>query len=103
MSGSNNGKTILIYDSVKYFVPYFFEKGIPAYPLFRELPWPARLLRKLCFIFGLPKNTWYGGWKNELHDASKLVIFSTQYNDVLNYIKSAAPHLRVIYWYWNPV
>ncbi len=102
MNKNSYGKTILIYDSVKYFVPYFFEKGLPAYPLFRELPLFVRLLRKLYFIFGLPKNTWYAGWKNELHNAEKIIIFSTQYNDVLNYIKLVAPHVRVIYWYWNP-
>src|ERR1700739_3916662 len=103
MSGNNKGKTILIYDSVKYFVPYFFEKGLPAYPLFRELTLFARFLRKFYFILGLPKKTWYADWKNELYHTEKIIIFSTQYTDVLDYIKLAAPDVRVIYWYWNPV
>jgi hypothetical protein len=103
MDKYNDRKPILIYDSLKYFVPFFNKKGIKTYSLFSKLAFIPRLLRKIFFILKMPETIWYSEWKNELADAKTVIIFSSEYNKVLKFIKSINPEIRVIYWYWNPV
>jgi len=99
----NNKNVIFIYDEPKYFIPFLKDKGILAYPLFKELSLSLRIIRKLFFLFRLPKNTWYADWKYHLHSATTIIVFSTEYIEALSYIKAINPELRIIFWYWNPV
>ncbi len=103
MNNEENKNVIFIYDDPQYFIPFFKQKGILAYPLFKELSLAFRIIRRLFFILRLPKNVWYGEWKYKLLNATTIIVFSIEYIEALTYIKSINPQLRVVFWYWNPV
>jgi hypothetical protein len=111
MTGKDERKPILIYNSNKYFIPFFIQKGIPTYTLFREISFTARVLRKISTFIGIPKSAWYSKWPDKVKASSSVIIFADAYRvnnpkeatDLFKYIKNINPAIRIIYWYWNPV
>jgi hypothetical protein len=99
---SINKKVILLYNSIDYLVPFFKQKGILAYPAYRELSFFFRIVRKFCLFVGLPKSIWYGSWKHRLDEVTTIICFSTNPIDSLEYIKYKHPQIRLVYWYWDP-
>lgn len=78
------------------------EKGIDAYPLFKEIPSFLRPLRGLYEFLGLKRTVWYGGWKDRLETIDTIIVFSNEFIDILEYIRIKFPHIKIIIWYWNP-
>jgi hypothetical protein len=103
MNNGDNKDIVLIYGEPRYFNSFIQQKGILIYPLFKDISLSLRIIRKLFFILNLPKNLWYAGWKYKLRKAKAVLIFSVEYIEVLYYIKSLNPEIRIIFWYWNPV
>lgn len=99
---NTNKKVILLYNSIDYFVPFFKQKGILAYPSYRELSIFLRIVRKFFLFIGLPKSIWYGSWKYRLNEVTTIICFSTNPIESLEYVKSVNPQIRLIYWYWDP-
>ncbi|MBL4677491.1 MAG: hypothetical protein JKY70_15005 [Mucilaginibacter sp.] len=97
-------RTIIIYDSIEYFVPFFKKKGLLTFPLYKKLSSTAlRFIRKIFMTLNLPEGFWYGEWKKKIKSANTIIIFSSKYAKVFPYIKKHHPNIRVILWYWNPV
>ncbi|NDP26339.1 MAG: hypothetical protein GZ087_02770 [Flavobacterium sp.] len=97
-----NKKVILLYNSIDYFVPFFEQKGVLSYPSYRNLSFVLRIVRKIFFLLGLPKSIWYGNWTKSLDEVSTVICFSTNPIESLEYIKTVHPHIRLIFWYWDP-
>ncbi|WP_312364458.1 hypothetical protein [Sphingobacterium sp.] len=95
-------KTIIIYNSVKYFLPFFNQKGIKAYPVYKEVGFLSQILRKVFGYLGLNRYYWYGEWKNQLSNTSvsNVVIFANDEDDIWNTLRNRG--LSIIFWYWNP-
>ena len=103
MSKGDSKDIILIYDEPRYFNTFIQQKGISIYQLLKDQPLLFRIIRRLFFILKLPKNIWYSEWKHKLREAKTILIFSVKHVEVLYYIKSINPEIRIIFWYWNPV
>ncbi|MFP7655881.1 hypothetical protein [Chryseobacterium proteolyticum] len=99
----NNDRTLIIYDSVKYFVPFIKDKGIKCFSSFRTVTKSEKIFRKLSFVAKVNEKEWYGEWKNYLISVDRVIIFATNRYDYIDYIAVHYPHIRIIVWYWNPV
>ncbi len=95
---------LIIYNSVSYFVPFMEEKGYTVSTVFKEIPAYLRIIRRIAFQLNLPfKKLWFKEWACNLDSFSKVIFFSTNPIDGLQYIKKTRPDLEVVYWYWNPI
>ena len=99
----NVERTLLIYDSVKYFIPFIEDKGIKCFPSFRTVNKLEKVLRKISFKTGFYKKEWYGEWKNQLNNIDTVLIFATNRYDFIQYLADNYPDKKIIVWYWNPV
>lgn len=99
----NLDKTLIIYDSIQYFVPKIKNKGVKCFPSFRMVNKIERILRLISFKTNFNKSIWYGGWKDYLHTADTVIIFATNRYDFIEYLADNFPNVRIIVWYWNPV
>ena len=95
-------RTIIIYDSVQYFVPKMKEKGIRCFSSFRRVTKVEKILRKLSLKMNL-KKMWYGDWKKYIKEIDTVIIFATNRYDYIEYLADCNPEARIIVWYWNPV
>ncbi|WP_346986133.1 hypothetical protein [Chryseobacterium sp. POE27] len=96
-------RTIIIYDSVQYFVPIIEEKGIRCFSSFRSVGKAEKILRKFSLKINFKKNVWYGDWKKYIKDVDTVIIFATNRYDFIAYLADNNPGIRIIVWYWNPV
>ncbi|MEC3875078.1 hypothetical protein [Chryseobacterium salviniae] len=99
----NLDKTLVIYDSIPYFVPFMKKKGVICSPSFKKVSNIGRILRLISFKTGLKKSIWYGEWKEHAKFAETVIIFATNRYDFIEYLADKHPNLRIIVWYWNPV
>ncbi|NQX55210.1 hypothetical protein HQN86_16430 [Pedobacter panaciterrae] len=99
----STSKTILIYNSVGYFVPLFFKEGIPAYPVYKQIPFFLKVIRKILIKLNVSKSLWFDEWKGNLSDIETVIFFSTNPFEAVEYIKEKKANVRIIFWYWNPV
>jgi len=99
----NLDKTLVIYDSIHYFVPSIKKKGVKCFPSFRKVNKIERVFRLFSFKSGFKKSVWYGDWKDYMKVADVVIIFATNRYDFVEYIADNFPHVRIIVWYWNPV
>ncbi|SDH79764.1 hypothetical protein SAMN05421846_10287 [Chryseobacterium taeanense] len=99
----NLNKTLVIYDSIPYFIPFMKKKGIKCFSSFKKVSSIERILRMISFKTGLKKNIWYGEWKKHAYLDETVIIFATNRYDFIEYLADNYPHLRIIVWYWNPV
>lgn len=96
-------RTLLIYNSVNYLVPFIKQKGIDVDTIFRDIPKYLKILRKIHFLLNLPfKNIWFNKWSKNLDSYNKIVFFSTNPLEGLKYIKKEFDR-KLIFWYWNPI
>lgn len=95
--------TILIYDSVDYFIPYMEAKGVKCFPSFKPIDKKLKVLRKISLTLKVLRSYWYGGWKSNVKNADTIIIFASNRYDFIEYLCDQNPQLRVIVWYWNPV
>jgi len=99
----NLERTLLVYDSVKYFVPYIKEKGVKCFSSFKTVNKLEKVFRRISLNTGLYKKEWYGEWKNNLTSIETVIVFATNRYDFIEYIADNYPQIRIIVWYWNPV
>lgn len=99
----NKDRTLIIYDSVKHFVPFIKDKGIKCFPSFRTVTKLEKIFRKISFKSNINKREWYGDWKNHLTEVDCIIVFATNRYDYIDYIVHNNPQIRIIVWYWNPV
>lgn len=95
--------TILIYDSVDYFIPYMEAKGVKCFPSFKPIDKKLKFLRKISLTLKVLRPHWYGGWKSNLKNVDTVIIFASNRYDFIEYLCDQNPRIRVIVWYWNPV
>ncbi|MDR6733831.1 hypothetical protein [Sphingobacterium sp. 2149] len=98
----DNNKTIVIYNSVRYFLPFFNSKGIRTYMIYKDTGFVSRAFRKLFGYFGLNRTHWYGEWYKELkkENISRVILFANDEQDLWSCIRKSGA--SVIFWYWNP-
>ncbi|MCJ7933017.1 MAG: hypothetical protein MUW56_05115 [Chryseobacterium sp.] len=99
----NVENTLLIYDSVKHFVPFIEDKGVKCFSSFRAVNRLEKVLRKISFKTGLCRKEWYGEWKNQLANIETVIIFATNRYGFIKDLADNHPNIRIIVWYWNPV
>lgn len=97
-----NKKFICIYKSSQFDF-LFREKGIDAYCIFKEISFFIKPIRKIFRILKLPLTLFYDQWKKQIKIVDTVVAFDGVPSDILEYIKSKNPSIRIISWYWNPV
>ncbi|WET70816.1 hypothetical protein [Sphingobacterium sp.] len=95
-------KTIVIFNSVKYFLPFFNTKGIKTYMVYKDVGLISRIFRKLFGYLGLNRSYWYGDWYKELKksDIKHVVLFANDETDIWSSIRKFG--VSVFFWYWNP-
>lgn len=105
-----NNKTIIIYDSIPYFVPYIEKTGVnvfPTYTILDELPAIKKNLLKIARRFSVKTgwflSYWYADWKHFAKGAERVIVFATIKIDHIQYLKQLNPNIKVILWYWDPV
>lgn len=99
----NKDRTLIIYDSVKHFVPFIKSKGVKCFPSFRTVTKLEKIFRKISFKSGINKKEWYGEWKNHLSEVDCIIVFATNRYDYIHHIAKNNPEIRIIVWYWNPI
>ncbi|MCD2421389.1 hypothetical protein LQ567_01350 [Niabella pedocola] len=92
---------VVIYNSVLYFIPFFNEKGIKTFHIYKNANGFSRTFRKIFGILGLNRNYWLGDWKNEIKEGSTVILFANDEVDVWKLLSKKK--VIVIFWYWNPV
>lgn len=101
---SADKKTLVLYNSVPYFLPLMSSNSVIASWILRDIPFYLKVVRKLMRIMKLPQVYWYAEWKKEIMNLDKVVIFAPMRNTgLISYLKKENPHIRIIYWFWNPV
>jgi len=96
-------KTLIINDGFEFFQPYAKQKGLEYSSTLQPLPIWKKVIRRIWLKLGFSIVTWFGEWKNTLKDRDMVIVFANQNRHVLDYIRKHNPHVRLIYWYWNPV
>lgn len=97
-------KTLILYNSVIFFIPHFKENGVLISSIFKKIPFILKLVRKIYRVLNLHQDYWYNNWKLELNSIDTVVIFAPPvHSDVFRFIKKQNKNIRIIYWYWNPV
>lgn len=97
------GKTILLYDSVQYFIPIIEQRGLRVFRPFKKLTLIGRIARKISIKIKFFEDFWFGEWKNILDEVNTIIVFAADRIDHIEYIKKKYPNIRIILWYWNPV
>lgn len=103
-------ETIIIYDSVSYFIPYLENHGVKVFPQYQDLdkkPLLTRIIlkivRRISFRMGWFVNFWYGEWKSLASNIEQAIFFATVKKGHILYLKKKNPNIRIIVWYWDPV
>ncbi|WP_209329489.1 hypothetical protein [Lunatimonas salinarum] len=96
-------KTIIIYNSVPYFIQYFEQKGFNVFGTYRPLPLVLKVVKHFAMKLGLPKHYWFDRWKSQLDQINTVIFFAGNSYEALTYITEINPKIRIIYYYWNPV
>lgn len=98
----NKSETLIIYNSVEYFIPFFNKKGIKTYSVYKKASFISQLIRKICSKLGLSRYYWFNDWKKEVKKGnySKVILFANDEIDVWEYLVKYSN--KVIFWYWNP-
>jgi len=103
MDNRANGEAMILFGEPKYFIGFIKQKGLDVYSAYRNVSFLARIVRKIFFTLRLPETVWYDKWKYKLRGVETLILFFTQDDKIIHYIKSVNPDIRLIVWYWNPV
>lgn len=79
--------------------------GLNADVIFKDIPKPFRLVRRIWMNFPLPfYSVWLGEWKNKLKDYDIVILHANDWSrHIPRFIHSINKKIRIIYWYWNPV
>lgn len=97
-------KTLILYNSINFFIPHFKKNGALVSSVFKNIPFLLKLVRKVFRILNLHQDYWYNSWKLELNSIDTVVIFAAAAHlDVFRFINEQNKNIRIIYWYWNPV
>ncbi|WP_051907698.1 hypothetical protein [Flavimarina sp. Hel_I_48] len=96
-------KVIVIYDSIPFFVPFFWSKGFPTFPTLKKISNIQKAFRKVCFHLNIFEFLWYGDWKKKLNEIDTIIIFASTEPLPIKFIQEKYPQIRIIFWYWNPV
>jgi hypothetical protein len=96
--------TLIIYDSIEYFIPHFKNAGFQIFNTLRKIGFFQKVLRKFCFKIGIFKDYWFDiNGKVDWANIKTVVIFASKHPSPINYIRRINPDIRIIYYYWNPV
>lgn len=99
-------RTLIIYNSINYFVPYFEAKGFTVSKVFKDIPFLLKFFRKGMFLFKLPfRKIWLRKWQAQLKSDKfdQVIFFSTNPIDGLIYLLPYFSPNKIIYWYWDPL
>lgn len=95
-------KTLVLYDSIEYFIPFMENEDIEIYRLYKKKGKFVTLLKKACIKLNIFSSIWYHEWINKLGTYDKIIVFATTDYTFINKIKKDYPDIKVIFWYWNP-
>lgn len=90
----------------KFYLRHMKKEYVDARPFFKKMGEGMRYFSLIHIqLLKLPfQSIWYGGWKDELNDYDRVIVFDRNYNwDILKYIHKKNPNCRIIVWYWNPL
>ncbi|WP_099370297.1 hypothetical protein [Sphingobacterium sp. 1.A.5] len=98
----DKSNTLVIYNSVEYFVDFFNQKGIKTFTFYKRVNYFSQVIRKILYKIGFSRYYWFEDWKNELKTGryKNVILFANDEVDVWNYINKY--NVNVIFWYWNP-
>lgn len=79
--------------------------GLNADIIFKNIPKPLRLLRRVWTNSSLPfLSIWLGNWISDLRKYDVVILHASEWTSRLpKFIHMINPKMRIIYWYWNPV
>lgn len=104
-----NKKNILILTQTNPETDTMFQNwisnGLKADIIFKDIPKPLRLIRRVWTTNPLPfLNIWLGNWINNLKHYKVVILHASEWTSRLpKFIHKINPNVRIIYWYWNPV
>lgn len=75
--------------------------GIDVFAVYRFMPLPLRVLRRIIFNGNLPgKSLWYSNWKKQLKRYDMIIIFSAILgNEIFSWIRKQGYQGRLIFYY----
>lgn len=75
--------------------------GIDVFAVYRFMPLPLRVLRRIIFNGNLPgKSLWYSNWKKQLKRYNMIIIFSAILgNEIFSWIRKQGYQGRLIFYY----
>lgn len=103
MDSKGSGEVMILYGEPRHFLHFFKVKGLNVYSAYKHVSFLSRIVRRFFFILKLPESIWYDKWKYKLGNVKTLILFFTQDDKIVRYIKSVNPDIRLILWFWNPV
>lgn len=95
-------KTLIIYDSLDFFIPFMDNENIDVYRLYKKKGRFLTVLKKIFIKKDIFYKDWYGEWINKISNYHTIIIFATTDYSFIKYIKNRFPNIRLIFWYWNP-
>lgn len=99
---ANQYQTIILYNSVPYFIDHISKKGYWISEMYRNEGLLNRIGRKICQKLSLNDSFLYGDWVKKITTAKYIIVFAPIESKILEFIKKRNPSIKIIYWYWNP-
>ncbi|MDR6968284.1 hypothetical protein J2X31_002301 [Flavobacterium arsenatis] len=97
------GKTLIIYESIQYLVPFIEEKGVKVFHVYKQLNIFEKLLRRISLKYEFHFPFLFDRWTKKIAQVDTVIIFATAVDSHIAYIIKNYSHKRIIIWYWNPV
>lgn len=75
---------------------------IEVWRLYKAKNKGVTLLKKFAISTGLFSKLWYEAWIDRIDQFHTIIIFATTDYTFIRHINRVYPHIRLIFWYWNP-
>ena len=96
-------KTLILYDSVEFFIPYMESENIEVSRLYKKRNFLITIIKKFFFSINRYAPFWYEDWHKKINSYDKVIIFASKEYTFIRKIKETNPSVDIIFWYWNPV
>ncbi|PRD46812.1 hypothetical protein [Sphingobacterium haloxyli] len=99
---SKSKKTLILYDSVEYFMSYMESQETDVFRIYRKRNFVISLFKRAFLKLNIFCSVWYESWVQNLSSYNTVLVFATRDYTFIRRIKKRYPNIRIIFWYWNP-
>lgn len=102
MSKIEKNKILILYNSVEYFEELLNKRNYQTCTLYPNENIITRSLKKICKKIDCKDFFLLSSPLKNLKNFSTLIVFAPVDDFILQHFKDKNPHLKILYWFWNP-